>query len=68
MTDEVNAEFEGYRGNLETEEQRRSFDEKINELLELHGVDYVRGYVDGLRDAAKSLKTTNGVARSWRRK
>jgi hypothetical protein len=50
MADEVNAEFESYRKTLQTEEKKRFFDEKIKQLLELHGVDYVRGYVDGLRE------------------
>jgi hypothetical protein len=39
-----------YRKTLQTEEKKRFFDEKIKQLLELHGVDYVRGYVDGLRE------------------
>jgi hypothetical protein len=50
MADELNAEFESYRKTLETEEKKRFFDEKIKQLLELHDVDYVRGYVDGLRE------------------
>ena len=50
MVDEVNAEFESYRRTLPTEEKKRLFDEKIKLLLELHGVDYVRGYVAGLKD------------------
>jgi hypothetical protein len=50
MVDDVNAEFESYRRTLQTDEQKRLFDEKIKHLLELHGVDYVRGYVAGLKD------------------
>ena len=50
MADEVKAEFESYRRALPTEEKKRLFDEKIKHLLELHGVDYVRGYVAGLKD------------------
>ena len=50
MADEVNAEFESYRRTLQTEEKKRLFDEKIKHLLARHGVDYVRGYVAGLKD------------------
>jgi len=50
MANELSAEFESYRRTLQTEEKRRSFDEKIKQLLELHGVDYVRGYVDALKE------------------
>jgi hypothetical protein len=50
MADEVNAEFENYRRTLQTEEKKRLFDEKIKYLLERHGVDYVRGYVAGLKE------------------
>jgi hypothetical protein len=51
MADEVNAEFESYRRRtLQSEEKKRLFDEKIKHLLQLHGVDYVRGYVAGLKD------------------
>lgn len=45
------AEFESYRKTLSTEEARRAFDERIESLLSKHGVDYVRGYVDALKDA-----------------
>ena len=44
------AEFESYRKTLSTEEARRAFDERIESLLSKH-VDYVRGYVDALKDA-----------------
>jgi hypothetical protein len=40
------AEFESYRKILSTEEAR------IESLLSKHGVDYVRGYVDALKDAS----------------
>ena len=29
----------------------RAFDERIESLLSKHGIDYVRGYLDGLKDA-----------------
>jgi hypothetical protein len=45
------AEFESYRKTLSTDEARRAFDERIERLLSEHGIDYVRGYVDGLKDA-----------------
>ena len=50
MADEVSAEFESYRRTLQTEEKKRLFDEKITRLLEQNGVDYVRGYVAGLKE------------------
>jgi hypothetical protein len=43
-------EFESYRKTLSTEGQT-AFDARIERLLSQHGVDYVRGYVDGLKDA-----------------
>ena len=46
----LNAEFESYRKTLSTDEARGVFDERIERLLSQHGVDYVRGYVDGLKD------------------
>jgi hypothetical protein len=46
----LQAEFESYRKTLSTDEARRAFDERIERLLRQHGVDYVRGYVDGLKD------------------
>jgi hypothetical protein len=45
------AEFESYRKTLPTDEARRAFDERIERLLSKHGIDYVRGYVDALKDA-----------------
>ena len=50
MPDELSAEFESYRKRLGTEEQKLAFDRKIKQLLAERGVDYVRGYVDGLKD------------------
>jgi hypothetical protein len=47
----LKAEFESYRKTLSTDEVRRSFDERIEHLLSQHGIDYVRGYVDGLKNA-----------------
>lgn len=45
----LKAEFETYRKTLPTDEARRAFDEQIERLLSQHGIDYVRGYVDGLK-------------------
>lgn len=50
MSGELSAEFENYRKRLRTEEERQAFDRKIKQLLEERGVDYVRGYVDGLKE------------------
>ena len=50
----LETEFESYRRTLSTDEARRAFDEWIERLLSQHGVDYVRGYVDGLKDASSS--------------
>jgi hypothetical protein len=57
------AEFESYRKTLSTEEVRRAFDERIESLLSKHGVDYVRGYVDGLKDASldEQIKTVSAL-------
>jgi hypothetical protein len=46
----LQAEFESYRKALSTDEARRAFDEKIEFLLTQHGIDYVRGYVDALKE------------------
>ena len=45
----LSAEFESYRKTLSTEEVRRAFNERIERLLNRHGIDYVRGYVDALK-------------------
>ena len=47
----LKAEFESYRKTLPTDEAGRAFDEWIERLLSQHGIDYVRGYVAGLKDA-----------------
>ena len=47
----LESEFESYRKTLSTDEARRAFDARIERLLSQHGVDYVRGYVDALKDA-----------------
>jgi hypothetical protein len=47
----LKAEFESYRRTLSNDEARRAFDEQIERLLMRHGVDYVRGYVDALKDS-----------------
>jgi hypothetical protein len=50
----LEAEFESYRKTISTDEARRAFDERIERLLSQHGVDYVRGYVDALKEASLS--------------
>ena len=42
-------EFESYRKTLSNAE-RLAFDEWIERLLSQHGIDYVRGYVDALKE------------------
>ena len=51
MSDDLSAEFESYRRSLRTEDEKVAFDRKIKQLLVERGVDYVRGYVDGLRES-----------------
>jgi hypothetical protein len=51
MSDDLSAEFESYRKRLRTDEEKQAFDRKIKELLQERGVDYVRGYVDGLKES-----------------
>ena len=46
----LKAEFESYRKTLSTDDARRAYDERIERLLSQHGVDYARGYVEGLKD------------------
>ena len=48
----LETEFASYRKTLATDEARRAFDERIERLLSQHGVDYVRGYVDALKDTS----------------
>jgi hypothetical protein len=50
----LEAEFESYRKTISTDKARRAFDERIERLLGQHGVDYVRGYVDALKEASLS--------------
>jgi hypothetical protein len=50
MSDDLSREFESYRRSLHTEEDKRAFDRKIKQLLQERGVDYVRGYVDALKE------------------
>ena len=42
-------EFESYRKTLSTVD-RLTFDESIERLVSQHGIDYVRGYVDALKE------------------
>ena len=42
-------EFESYRKTLSIAD-RLAFDEWIERLLSQHGIDYVRGYVDALKE------------------
>jgi hypothetical protein len=46
----LQVEFESYRKALSTDEARRAFDERFERLVTQHGIDYVRGYVDALRE------------------
>ena len=48
----LKAEFASYRQTLSTEDAGRALDGRIERLLSQHGVDYVRGYVDALKDAS----------------
>ena len=48
----LEAEFESYRKTISTDEARRAFDARIERLPGQHGVHYVRGYVDALKDAS----------------
>jgi hypothetical protein len=50
----LKTEFDCYRKTLATESARHVFDERIERLLAQHGVDYVRGYVDALKDASSA--------------
>jgi hypothetical protein len=56
----LEAEFESYRKTLSTDEARRAFDERIERLLSQHGVDYVRGYVDALKDTSSGGSQARG--------
>jgi len=48
MPDEVNKEFKTYRDLFENYAEKQAFDKLVTDLLEKHGVDYVRGYVAAL--------------------
>ena len=48
----LRAELESYRKTLASDEARRAFDERIERLLSRHGIDYVRGYVDALKEVS----------------
>jgi chemotaxis methyl-accepting protein methylase len=50
MSDDLSAEFESYRTGLRSEEEKQAFDRRIKQLLQERGVDYVRGYVEGLKE------------------
>jgi hypothetical protein len=52
MSDDLSAEFESYRKRLRNEEEKQAFDRMIKQRLSERGVDYVRGYVDGLKDSS----------------
>ena len=54
----LQVEFESYRRMLSTDEVRRAFDERIERLLSEHGIDYVRGYVDGLKNGSFEPEVT----------
>jgi hypothetical protein len=56
----LEAEFESYRWTLSTDEARRAFDERIERLLSQHGIDYVRGYVDALKDTSSGGSQAQG--------
>ena len=48
----LRAELESYRITLASDDVRRSFDERIERLLSQRGIDYVRGYVDALKEVS----------------
>ena len=48
--EELRKEFEPCREMFGTEEEKQAFDRQIKLLLKQHGVDYVRGYVDALKE------------------
>jgi hypothetical protein len=53
MSGILSEEFETYRKTLQTDVGKQSFDRGIKQLLEEHGVDYVRGYVAGLTEMSE---------------
>ena len=56
-------EFEGYRKILSTAD-RLAFDEWIERLLSQHGIDYVRGYVDALKERGSQEPFRRTTSRS----
>ena len=62
----LETEFASYRKTLSTDEARRAFDERIERLLSQHGVDYVRGYVDALKDTSSAGYWKTKLARKTR--
>ena len=48
----LKAELESYRKTLVSDDARCAFDERIERLLSQHGIDYVRGYVDALKEVS----------------
>jgi hypothetical protein len=52
---DLRTEFESYRKTLGSEEAKYAFDQQIERLLSKHGVAYVRGYVDALKDTPTTL-------------
>ena len=55
----LNAEFESYRVTLATDDARREFDKQIERLLNRHGIDYVRGYVDALKSVTPDTQRSD---------
>jgi hypothetical protein len=53
MDSDLRKEFESCREMFTTEEEKQAFDQQIKLLLEQRGLDYVRGYVDALKDILK---------------
>jgi uncharacterized SAM-dependent methyltransferase len=53
MDSDLRKEFKSCREMFTTEEEKQAFDQQIKLLLEQHGLDYVRGYVDALKDMLK---------------
>ena len=58
MADAINKEFASYRDMFQTEAEKSAFDTLITQLLQDRGVDYVRGYVDALKDMRKRSQTS----------
>jgi hypothetical protein len=53
MDSDLTKEFASCREMFSTEEEKQAFDQQITLLLQEHGLDYVRGYVDALKDVMK---------------